>query len=201
MYWPYPSDMFNLLIFILGFMVIRDNKDNWLYPLLILGTLNHQTVVFLILVYFFYNVGQMNFRKLFLRTVSYITIFGIIIFGLYWKYGPLPSFMDNKIHLIGYPMYQFNLKMYSNLFKFLSLTNSALFIFLLFGFFWILAFLNITKKPTFLVKSAWIIPFYLIIHFFLGNFAETRIFLPLFLLLIPLGLFSLFKIEGETTST
>lgn len=189
--------MFNLIIFILGFIVIRDNKDNWLYPLLILGTFNRETVVFLILVYFFYHVGEIHFRKLFLRTVSYIAIFSIIVFCLYWEYGFLPSFMDNKVHLIAYPMYQFNLKMYSNLFKFLSLTNPALFIFLLFGFFWILAFLNMNKKPKFLVKSAWIIPLYLIIHFFVGSFAETRIFLPLFLLLIPLGLFSLFKVEGK----
>lgn len=193
MYWPYPSDMFNLTIFILGFISIRDNKDNWLYPLLILGTLDRETVIFLILVYFFYHIGQMDVRKLILRIVSYLVIFSIVVFGLHLKYGCLPSFMDNKVHLIAYPMYEFNLKMYLNLYKSFSLTNPAIFIFLIFGFFWILSFLNINKKPKFLVRNVWIIPIYLIIHFCVGNFGETRLFLPLFLLLIPLGFFSLFS--------
>lgn len=192
MSWPYPSDMVDVIIFILGFIVIRDNKDNWLYPLLILGALNRESIVFLILVYFVYHIGQIHFRKLVLRTVSYIVTFSIIVFGLYWRYGPLPNFIDNKVHFITYPMYEFNLNMYSNLFKSFSLTHPALFIFLIFGFFWILAFLNMNKKPEFLVKSVWIIPIYLIVYFFVGSFAETRLFLPLFLLLIPSGLFSLF---------
>jgi len=191
MYWPYPSDMVNLIIFILGFIVIRDNKDNWLYPLLILGSLNHEMVVFLILVYLFYHLGEMQVRKLIFRLLSYLATFSVIMFWLRLKYGLLPNFMDNKVHLIGYPMWQFNINLYSNLFKSFSLTHPALFILLIFGFFWILAFLNMKKKPKFLVKSAWVIPFYLIIQFLGANFAETRIFLPLFLLLIPLGLWNL----------
>jgi len=191
MYWPYPSDMVNLIIFILGFIVIRDNKDNYLYPLLILGSLNHEIVVFLILVYFFCHLRQMQVGKLMLRVLSYLATFGVIMLGLRLKYGILPNFMDNKIHIVGYPMWQFNINLYSNLFKSFSLTHPALFIFLIFGFFWVLAFLNMNKKPKFLVKSAWFIPFYLIINFCGASFAEMRIFLPLFLLLIPLGLWNL----------
>ncbi|MFH1564099.1 MAG: hypothetical protein ABIF11_11905 [Nitrospirota bacterium] len=193
MFWPYSADMFNLIIWTLGFIVIRDNKGNWLYPLLIIGVFNYEGIVFLTLVYFFYHFREMPFKKLILRTVSYLLVFGLIMFALRLRYGVLPNFMDNKVHLIGYPMYQFNLTMYSNLFKYLSWTTPGLFIFLLFGFFWILAFVDMNKKPKFLTKGIWIIPFYLIFHLFFASFAETRVFLPLFLLLIPSGLFSLFK--------
>ncbi|MEW6607217.1 MAG: hypothetical protein AB1414_07140 [bacterium] len=194
LYWPYPQDMFNLMMFIVGFIAIREHKDNWLYLILILGSLNYETIVFLILFYFFYHSGQMKFKKLIGRTISYLAIWTLVMVLIRLKYGLLPNFMDNQVHLIGYPMYQTNLKMYANIFKNISLTNGCFYIFLLFGFFWILAFLHLSKKPKFLVKTAWVIPIYLVFHFFIASFGETRVFLPLFLLLIPLGLFSIFKV-------
>ncbi|MBU1662300.1 MAG: hypothetical protein KKD28_12610, partial [Chloroflexi bacterium] len=67
-----------------------------------------------------------------------------------------------------------------------------LFIFFIFGVFWLFAFNKYSQKPLFLQRAAIMIPVFIIIHFITGIIKEVRQLLPLSFIIIPMALFYLF---------
>ena len=52
----------------------------------------------------------------------------------------------------------------------------------------ILSWMNFDKHSQFLKVVSYITPFFIIVHYFLGNVIESLLWIPLFILLIPLSL-------------
>jgi len=166
-------DFVNLLVFIVGYLLIRARRDWWLVPLLAVGMFNRETTVMLVLVYVLVRWGELPLRMLLLRTgVLGLLCTGIYV-GLRVAYGYAPW----------YHWYELR----ENPFD----PQTYLYPLLFFNAFWVLAFLDWKSKPRFLRRAMWMVPAFFAIHFVVGYVREVRLFLPLLPLFIPLGLLSL----------
>lgn len=166
-------DFTNLLVFIIGYWLIRERRDWWLVPLLVVGMFNRETTMMLVVVYFFARWGEFPLRTLLARTAGLGALCMSIYVGLRLAYGYEPWYrwyelLENPrdIRTYLYPLLFFNA-------------------------FWVLAFLNWRTKPQFLRRAMLMVPFFFAIHFVVGYVREVRLFLPLLPLFIPLGLLSL----------
>jgi len=172
-----PWDQFTLLTFALGFLAIRDRKDAWLVPIILVGTFNRETTIFLVLAYFLCRFDEDPKGRL----LAYCVVYGLCWAGPYLG---IREYIGPRDYYTDYWMVEKNVTEW-----YYSIAFPAL----LFGIFWILALMDIRKKPKFLVRSAMIIPPFFILHFFMANMMEVRLFTTLFFLMVPLALFSLFK--------
>ena len=183
-----PTDMPELITFILGVMWIRDNKYKNLFILIPIASLNRETSIVLVLLYFLNGIGKEKRSVLIKRTMVYfllwlvpciflVSIFGIRDYGGVWK--------SNLIGLL-------------SAFKSANPYNYYFFLLYLCGFYWILAFRNFRKKDILLRRSVIVMVFYYLAGFLrLGAMSEVRIFIPFYVFVIPLGLFSLFKEDRD----
>jgi hypothetical protein len=172
-----PSDTFSLFIWAVGLMLIRDRKDIWLIPVILIGTLNRETTVFLILAYFLFRLDEDAKGRLIGYSAVYFLCWLAVYEGLRLWIGPRDYYTD-------YWQYGHNIGQW-----YYSLAFPAL----LFGVFWLLALMDWKSKPKFLTRSALIIPPFIVLHLFMANLMESRLFDVLFLIIVPLALFSLFK--------
>jgi len=172
-----PSDTFSLFIWALGLLLIRDKKDVWLIPVILVGTLNRETTLFLVLAYFLFRWDEAPKGRLIGYSAAYFVSWLAVYEGLRLWIGPRDYGTD-------YWQYGHNIDQW-----YYSLAFPAL----LFGVFWVMALMDWAKKPKFLTRSALIIPPFIFIHFFIANLMEARLFDVLFLIIVPLALFSLFK--------
>jgi hypothetical protein len=166
-------DFVNLLVFILGYTLIRAKRDWWLVPLLAVGMFNRETTVMLVVVYFFVRWGELPAGTVLLRTA----LLGLLCMGIYVglrvAYGYAPWYHWDELR--------------ENPFD----PQTYLYPLLFFNAFWVLAFLDWKTKPRFLRRAMWMVPVFFAIHFVVGYVREVRLFLPLVPLFIPLGLLSL----------
>ncbi len=181
-----PTDIPELIIFILGAMWIRDNKYKNLFILIPIATLNRETSIALVLLYFLNGIGKEKPYILIKRSaiyfllwlVPYVTL--ISIFG----FRTLPIISNLKHNLGGL------LHIFTNLNPY----NHYYFLLYLCGFYWILAFKDFRKKDRFLKRAMVVMAVYFIFAFSrAGAINEVRMFMPFYVFVIPLGLFSLFK--------
>jgi len=165
-------DFTNLLIFIAGYWLIRERKDSWLVPLLVVGMVNRETAVMLVAVYFFVRWGELPGRRLLLGT----GLLGLLSVGVYvglrLAYGYESWFHWNELRENPVD------------------PQTYIFLFLFLNAFWVLAFLDWKRKPRFLRRAMLMVPVFFAIHFVVGYVREVRLFLPLLPLFIPLGLLS-----------
>jgi len=166
-------DFTNLLVFIAGYWLIRQRRDWWLVPLLVVGMFNRETTVMLVVVYFFVRWGQLPRRTLLVRTAGLGALCMGIYVGLRLAYG----------YESWYRWYE----LLENPFD----PQTYLYPLLFFNAFWVLAFLGWKGKPRFLRRAMLMTPFFFAIHFVVGYVREVRLFLPLLPLFLPLGLLSL----------
>lgn len=186
-----PTDMPELITFILGAMWIRDNKYKLLFILIPLATLNRETTFALVLIYFLYGFKRENWSLLIKRTATYFFLWVIPYVSLIYIFGykfAEYSRGDTIKHNLG------------GLMQILTTPNpynQYYFVLYLCGFYWILAFRNFKNKDAFLKKSMpVVILFFLYVFLWQAAINEVRIFIPFYVFVIPLGLFSLFP-EGK----
>jgi hypothetical protein len=166
-------DFLNLLIFILGYALIRARRDWWLVLLLAVGMCNRETTVMLVVVYFFVRWDELPVRTLLLRS----GLLGLLCMAIYVGLRLVYS--------------------YASWFHWYELRENPLdpltyvHLLLFFNAFWVLAFLDWKSKPRFLRRAMLMAPLFFVIHFAVGYVLEVRLFLPLLPLFIPLGLLSL----------
>ena len=194
-----PTDMPELLTFILGAMWIRDNKYRNLLILIPLATLNRETSIALVMLYFLNGIGKEKPGALIRKTVACFTLWLIpyvtlmMIFG-FKTWPPYANLIHNVQGLLA-------------MFTHPNPYNHYYFILYLCGFYWVLAFLDFRKKDTFLKRSVIVMAIFFLYVFLRGGaINEIRIFTPFYVFVIPLGLLSLFKrsknevINSDTSS-
>jgi hypothetical protein len=181
-----PTDIPELITFILGAMWIRDNKYKLLFLLIPLATLNKETTIALVLIYFLYGIGREKTPLLIKRTaiysLSWLIPYGVLIYIFGYKLG---GYAEQTL--------RHNLGGLMQIFKTPNPYNHYYFLLYLCGFYWILAFRNFRRKDIFLKKSMpVVILFFLYVFFWQAAINEVRVFIPFYVFIIPLGLFSLF---------
>lgn len=168
--------IFDLGLFILGAMFILKNKFWPLIPIVFIGAFNRQTIMFLGFLYF---LTQISTKRWFIVTLKSLILSAISpIMGLSITY-----YRDN-LDKASYPnMFIWNLACH----------HCFISVLLLFHIFWILAFIQLHKKPIFFQRLCLSVPFFIILQYLMGFVWETRLFLDLAIILIPSSLFTLFK--------
>jgi len=183
-----PTDMPELITFILGAMWIRDGKYKNLFILIPLASLNKETAIALVLIYFLNGIGRENRYILVKRTAIYFLLWLVpsaMLISFFGGIRKVPTFFYN----LGY-----NVEGLLAIFKSPNPYNHYYFLLYLCGFYWILAFRNFRKKDIFLKRSMIVMALLFIYAFFrAGGINEVRIFLPFYVFVIPLGLSSLFS--------
>jgi hypothetical protein len=175
------NDLLNMAVFTLALISLYKNSFFFFMIILFIGTFNRETTWFLIPILFFNDL--ISKRKLYRTLFAFIAV-AVPYFGLRMIIQPPVSdwFLFESLER--------NIPFLSS-----ELTTSALIanahtLFLL-GPLIILSLINFKKNPNFLQAASYITPLFIILHYIFGSIIETRLWLPLFILLIPLSLTTL----------
>jgi len=179
------SDPLNMLIFFLAFWAIREEQDRWLIPLVGVGMLNRESPIMLPLFYAAIRWGR-PWRQ-------WVPIFAVssalavaVYFGLRLVYGPkTPCCSTDPVeHLI---INFTDWRAYVDTFAVLNLA--------LWG-----SWIGWRRRPAFLRRASLVVPLFLVPYLMYGTVRESRYYLPVLAILIPLSLFYLLEV-GATTDT
>jgi hypothetical protein len=72
-------------------------------------------------------------------------------------------------------------------------------VFLFFGLFWILIPRGYPAAPKFIKTTAWILPFYIATYILWNLWYETRVFMTMYPVVVPLGLSAVFPVSDNDT--
>jgi hypothetical protein len=175
-----------------GFWLLHREKYRWFTLLMVLATLNRETAVFLPLAYLFTNQGILDILrrktsfswKPFLPLIGWWAIWGVIYAGLRLGLGWAP-------HVMGFGQLLMLNLMPGTLIR--SLVKFGL----LFGLFWFWMVPGFKKAPGFVWGTAGMGLCYLLAILVMGSWKEARLLMPLYPVIIPLGLSYLFPEEKE----
>ncbi len=178
------ADLFNMAIFCLALNALYKNSLGLFLAYLFIGTFNRETTWMLIPVLFICD--YVSKRNVF-RTVLAVIAVAFPYFGLRLLiHSPSPDW--------------FNFNEITRNIPFLSVKNTYaalianIHVFFLLGPLILLSLLNFKNHPQFLKLVSYVTPLFIIVHYLIGNIIETRLLLPLFIILIPLTLNSIMQI-------
>lgn len=178
------ADLMNALIFCLALYAIYRGRFSLLCAVLLVGTFNRETTWILLPILFLREwFGTRSWRRLLVAAAAV----ALPYFGLRWLIdSPTPIwFLTQDIRL--------NIPFLSPQHTWGALVANLHLIFLL-GPLIVLGAYRFREHPVFLQIASSIVPLFIIIHFIVGSIRETRLWMPLYLLLIPLALGNLIKL-------
>lgn len=185
-----PHDIPNLFFTILALGLIRDKKEGWMILLIPIAMLNRESFIFVLWAWFFYNYDRLPVKLL----LTEFTLFALIALAIYFAlphyYGPRTNYVD-IIQLKNNLNPEMMLKWLKRLLAFAGPLIAA-------------SFVRFKSKPLFLRRSVGYVVIFMVANFIVGMYQETRLFLPILPILIPLGLAAIFPIncqENETLNT
>lgn len=180
--WFYPYDLPAILFFLTGLYFIKKEKFIYFYPFFILGTLNRETIIIILLAY------VLSFRSF--GNVFKISNIGIIsLFIATWliiKYYLYIEFSSNPAEQMGGNL--FLNKTSENIQFLLGLLKLDKFYILRifsFGGLWLFIYKIKDELDDFSKRMLIIVPIFLLIIFFVGKLQEVRIYselVPLFII-------------------
>ena len=180
-----PTVYSETLFFILSFICFNSGNDKLLYPILLVGTLNRESMLFVPCIYFLVNYSKENLRPVLRKTASYFIVVCSVMLLLRIFYGFKPYYCDFLI----YPKNIFLIKEMLSKGNYFNPTLGIVYLYLALLPF---VFQDFKKKPKFARRASYFIPPFLILTFFIATIREARIYLWTVVILIPLVLFSLF---------
>lgn len=179
--WDVLGDITTAGLMALGFYFININKRNLLIPILILGAINELQIILLVLFYFFGKKENVKLPKVWLKTIMFTVIFLIVYILIYLLRGGETSTDVNT--WVSRKDMMFNVANPNFIILWIILIVPLL----------VLGLKNFKNKPEFLrLNFMTMLPvFYVIALFILARMREIDKALTMFLILIPLALFSL----------
>ena len=177
------SDPINLLVFVTAFWALARGKDLALIPLVLVGTLNREATAMIPAVYLLGRFGQTPWRRLAAMTVGLGAAWAVVYGGLLLAYGIRPYYCDVVMIRtnFGSPL-------------------PSLYLALLFGALWVVAFLGQRRGPRILARALWLLPPYVVLHYVIALVWEVRLFLPWAPVIIPLAWWVLFPEDRHAQS-
>ncbi len=186
--------------FLAGLWAIRDNNAPAFVLALLIGALNNETTLALPIVYLFYNLKTLRPTDLARTALNTLLVslpaalaVGILRFVTRDRphLGGAWHWPDNIAGLFS-PDYTSLLQLYR---------FSYWYIFIIFGAFWLYAFLRFRDQPLFLKRASLMIPFFVGAHMITGIISEVRQMLPLTGIVVPMALYTLFPSERVVEPT
>jgi hypothetical protein len=168
-----PYDLPSMAFFAAGLWLIVTRRIGWLYVLVFVAMLNRESIVFLIAIYFLYELGlrrelKVSFRSVPIHAGLLFAICLVTMFGLHHAFpharaglnrmGPFENHMSDNLGYILRPYYWTS---------YLSM----------FGFSWIYLYANWRRIPNQAIRYAMLIgPVMLAAMYVVGVLSEIRIF-------------------------
>lgn len=191
--WAHPDHIPELALFTLGCYAVAARRDLLFGITLVLATLNRETAVFLVALHAV--VGPYDFKRLRLTA----------LFGAIWA----SLFVGVRLWrgFEAFELWQFKRNL-----GFLTLLPEAYDpYYRTYGYFWLIVFgpltyfalRHVSTKPEFARRALLVVPMFVVVAFTMSSIIETRIFTPVFPLVLPAALFSLVGPEqcDRTTTT
>ena len=173
-YWFQPASSLDFLLWMAAATLTTRGRYRWLFPLLVLGALNRETAVFMVVIHGALRLGREPLRPLLLRCVAlfacWAVTYGALLFLVAvpgWAHGgnPLGMLVANIRHP-GWLLY------------------AASF----FGVLWLAPLGSWSHQPPALRYLLLGLLPYLALQLLFGRIREVRLLLPLAMVLIPMGL-------------
>ena len=184
------ADLLNLLIFTLSLNAIYKNSFFLLLLTLFIGTFNRETTLFIIPILF---LNDYNKKLGYTRTILACMIVAIPYLGLrFLIQSPSPNWFTFEGLSKNIPF--INSEFTKNAIIANIHTLSTL------GFLIILSIMNFKKHRKFFRTASFMVPPFILLHYLVGSVIETRLWIPLFAILIPLSLNSLKILFSENDS-
>lgn len=184
------TDILNLLVFVLAFIMIYLKHFKSFCIILILGTLNRETTLFLPLA--FLVVNGIN-RKSFYQTFIALLAVAIPYFALHLLIHPpianwvMFDAINQNIPLIDKT-------------KIFGVLMANIHLLVLLGPLTLVALYKFPNHPVFLKSVSFIAPPFVVLHYIVGAIMEARLWMPMYIILIPLAVDTLVKLFQEETS-
>jgi hypothetical protein len=178
--WAHPDHFAELALFTAGAGAVARNRLGWFAAVLVLAALNRETAVFLVLL--FAVTGDASKEHL----------MWTMLFGALW----LAVFVGIRAWR-GYESYDY-WQLWRNI-EFMKLLppprdpyyrGYAYFGLFLFGGLSIAAVANLRCKPRFMQRALLVVPPFFVVAFTISSIIESRIFTPLFALIVPAALWT-----------
>jgi hypothetical protein len=183
-----PWSLLEAAIFSFALLFIFNKKYLILGLTILIATLNRETALFIPFIFLFTNFDFLNSSKGKPR-IRKETILLFIAFFSIWAvtYTGIRLLIGSTGHMYTVKELWIRNTYLSNLIR--SFLTNGLFL----GFFWIFAGLGFKAAPKFIKQATLIIPFYLTPIIIFGNWYEVRLLMPLYPILIPLGLSYIYR--------
>lgn len=168
------TDPFALLCFSLGFRLLEQRRDGWLFVVIAVGMTARETVGLLVLLAAAVRVDEWRRLEYWRLILGLAATAAMVWLALRLGYGPREAFTELVTPAVNIP---------ENLSR-----AGSLRVVVLFGPVWALALWRLRGAPAFLRRSLVLVPVFLVVHLCYGLIGETRYFLPLAPCLVPLAL-------------
>ena len=171
-------DILNVTVFLLAFMTIYLDYFKWFCIILFIGTLNRETTFLLPII--FLIVNGINRKSVYKTLVAFVAV-GLPYVALHILIHPAVTDwirFDAIAHNIPFIGQFGNPK--------ILLANIHLLVLL--GPLTLLALYDFSKHSKFLKSVSYIAPLFVLIHYVVGVIMEARLWMPLFIILIPLAI-------------
>jgi len=181
-YMMQPADPLNMLVFFLAFWAMREERDVWLIPLVGIGMFNRETPAIIPVFYAAVRWGR-PWRSWLPLCAGLGVLAAAVYFGLRLAYGPLAyccstgpiehvltNFTDWRAYL-----------------DTITVLNIALW-----G-----SWIGWRRRPEFLRRLSLVLPLFMVPYLMFGTVRESRYYLPVLAILIPLTLFYLSEVMRE----
>lgn len=184
--WPHPDHIPELALFTLGAMAIARRRDGWFAAVLALAAFNRETSAFLVLLYF---VAEPLTPARTLRTA----IFGVEWFAIYAGLRAVRGLRHYDYWQAGRNLHDLGLlpAPFDPYYR-----AYAWFGIVLFGPLLYFA-LQAREAPAFARRALLVVPPFVVVCFLFSNIIESRIFTPLYPLVLPAALFALAGGSGQ----
>ncbi len=178
-YWFQPASSLDLLLWVAAAVLTMEGRWRWLFPLILLGSLNRETAVFIALIYGALRWGQEPWRPVLAKMVALGACWALPFVGLRllvdvagWAHGtnPVGMLLANISH-----------------------GDWLLYALCFWGVLWIVPVLRWRSLPATLRALVVVLLPYLALQLFFGRIRELRLLLPLALALVPALLLTLHR--------
>jgi hypothetical protein len=183
-----PWSILEVGLFTASLLAIRGKRHILLAVLVALATLNRETAVFIPVVYLLMTVDSVDSPrtgggfdwKPVLRAGALLIVWAVLYFGIRLVQGSAPHTTTVA-------------DLFARNITAGGLSFAAVNVILFLGGFWIFAVLGFRHAPRIIRRIAWLIPLYLITILVWGVWKEVRLLMPLYPILVPMGLSFVFR--------
>lgn len=173
-----PTDPLNLLLFVLSYWLLLLRREAWVVAVVAVGMLNRETIGLVALLAALVRLDEWRTVAYWRLVLSLTVVATAVLVGLHLGYGPREASVALVTPILNVP---------ENLTRAGSLRPLVLY-----GWLWVLAGSGLRDQPPFLRRGVILIPVFFLVYLCVGLLGETRYFLPLAPVVIPLALRRLF---------